>query len=296
MDRVGRCLRAARAARGMNRRTLARDAGVSERYLAEIENGKANLSLQLLCRIAKAMDLEPLHLLQNRERRPAPALDTFLARLTARQQAEALTLLNRHFGRHFGPEPRPCCGIALIGLRGAGKSSLGMALAKRRNRPFLRLGAIIQDLGGMCTEEIFSLGGQPLYRRLERQALEQTIRQAIRQEGPVVLETGGSLVSETGTFRRLLEHFHTIWIEASPEEHMNRVIAQGDLRPMRNNDEAMEDLRRILAAREPLYRTAHARLNTSGKSFEESLESLTTLCQASLTGPRSGDKEAAIAT
>jgi len=288
MERVGRCLRAARAARGIPRRTLAGDAGVSERYLAEIENGKANLSLQVLCRIAKAMDLEPLHLLQNRERGPAPVLGSFLARLTAQQQAEALTLLNQH----FGPEPRPCCGVALIGLRGAGKSSLGMALARRRNRPFLRLGAIIQDLGGLCTEEIFSLGGQSLYRRLERQALER----AIRQEGPVVLETGGSLVSEADTFRKLLEHFHTIWIEASPEEHMNRVISQGDLRPMQNNGEAMEDLRRILAAREPLYRTAHARLNTSGKSFEESLESLATLCQASLTSLRSGDKEAAIAT
>jgi len=284
MGRVGRRLRAARAARGMTRRALAQDAEVSERYLAEIENGKANLSLQVLCRAAAAMGVEPLTLLREEEEPLHPALHSFLANLSAEQQVDALEMLRKH----FIAEAEPTVGVALIGLRGAGKSTLGALLAERQGCPFVCLTDLIQQRGGMGVEEIFSLGGQQLYRRLEREALEQVISRS----GPLVLETGGSLVSEAGTFARLLERFYTVWVEASPEEHMSRVIAQGDLRPMHGNEEAMEDLRRILAARGPLYRSAHARLDTSGKTLVESLDRLTTITQGVLTTLRSDDKEA----
>ncbi len=282
--RLSRRLRAARAARGMTRRSLARDAEVSERYLAEIENGKANVSLQVLTRIAAALGLEPLGLLGDEAAPLHPALASFLSNLGSEQQLDALEILRRH----FVAEAEPSVGVALIGLRGAGKSSLGALLAERQDCPFICLTDLIQQLGGMGIEEIFSLGGQQLYRRLEREALEQVIARG----GPLVLETGGSLVSEAETFARLLERFFTVWIEASPEEHMNRVIAQGDLRPMHGNEEAMEDLRRILAARGPLYRSAHARLDTSGKPLVESLDRLTTISQGFLTRDRSADMEA----
>lgn len=285
MGRVGRRLRAARAARGMTRRVLAKDADVSERYLAEIENGKANLSLQVLCRVAAAMGLEPLVLLQSEEQPLHPALAGYLGTLPAEQQVEAMDVLRRH----FGPDAQPCVGIALIGLRGAGKSTLGALLAERQDCAFVCLTDVIQTLGGMGIEEIFSLGGQQLYRRLEREALDQVIARG----GPLVLETGGSLVSEAETFARLLDCFYTVWIEASPEEHMSRVVAQGDMRPMHDNEEAMEDLRRILVARAPLYRSAHARLDTSGKSLVESLDSLTTISHGFLTRAASNDMEAA---
>ncbi len=284
MGRVGRRLRAARAARGMTRRALAKDADVSERYLAEIENGKANLSLQVLCRVADAMGLDPLVLLQSEEEPLHPALAGYLGTLNAEQQVEGLEVLRRH----FGPEAQPSVGVALIGLRGAGKSTLGALLAERQGCHFLCLTDLIQQLGGMGIEEIFSLGGQQLYRRLEREALEEVITRG----GPMVLETGGSLVSEAETFARLLDCFFTVWVEASPEEHMARVVAQGDLRPMHDNEEAMEDLRRILAARGPLYRSAHARLDTSGKSLVESLDSLTTISHGFLTPPETMGMEA----
>ncbi|GAB5471231.1 MAG: helix-turn-helix transcriptional regulator [Rhodospirillales bacterium] len=274
MARVGKRLRAARAARGMTRRQLARDAEVSERYLAEIENGKANLSLLVLCRVADALGLDPLFLLQDDANGPDLALASFLQNLSGEEQGEALGLLRQH----FGPKAKRDLGIALVGLRGAGKSSLGRLLAKHFDCPFVCLTDIIQRRGGMGIDEIFSLGGQQLYRRLERDALEEVIGQG----EPLVLESGGSLVSEAGTFARLLDSFHTVWIRASPHEHMTRVMAQGDFRPMDGNRAAMEDLRRILVARAPLYASAHAQLDTSGRNLEESLESLVAMSQAHL--------------
>jgi len=278
MERVGQRLRAVRAGRGMTRRSLAADAEVSERYLAEIETGKANLSLQVLCRIAEALGLPPLALLEEeRAGLPSP-LAAYLAEIPAARHSEALEVLRRHFdgvGIHR-------LGVALIGLRGAGKSTLGRRLADEVGCPFVCLTDLIQELGGMRLDEIFSLGGQRLYRRLEREALEQ----AIAGEGPVVLETGGSLVSEAATYARLLEHFHTVWVRASPEEHMQRVVAQGDMRPMHGNREAMEDLRRILSARGALYAAAHAHLDTSGRKLEESLRSLKAIARDHLVRPR----------
>ncbi len=277
MEEVGQRLRAARASRGMTRRALAKDAEVSERYLAEIENGKANLSLLVLCRVAKGLSIDPLSLLKDGESRLHPPLASFLSALPTAKQSEALELLRQH----MAPAMRARVGVALIGLRGAGKSSLGRRLADRKGCAFVCLTDRIQQLGGIGIDEIFSLGGQKLYRRLERDALEAVIDEG----GPLVLETGGSLVSESDTYARLLEHFQTVWVQASPKEHMDRVVAQGDLRPMHGNEQAMEDLRRILAARGPLYASAHARLDTSGRKLEESLERLVEICQGSLPKP-----------
>ena len=161
--------------------------------------------------------------------------------------------------------------IALIGLRGAGKSTLGRGLATVLGYHFVELDETIERLSGMDTAQIHGMLGQSAYRRYELQALEEVVDSVA--DG-VVIATPGSIVSEADTFRFLLEHCHTIWIKASPEEHMARVIAQGDLRPMAGNREAMDDLRRILANREPLYSQADGTIDTAGRTTEESLEDL----------------------
>jgi XRE family aerobic/anaerobic benzoate catabolism transcriptional regulator len=160
--------------------------------------------------------------------------------------------------------------IALIGLRGAGKSTLGAALAERLEMPFLELDRLIEQEGGLTLDLIFDFRGQSGFRQLERQCLEDTIQRYPR----FVMATGGSLVSEPATFERLLSSCFTVWVRASPEEHMQRVIAQGDMRPMANNRDAMSDLKRILAEREALYSKADIQVETSGHTFEESLEIL----------------------
>lgn len=160
--------------------------------------------------------------------------------------------------------------IALIGLRGAGKSTLGAALAKRLEMPFLELDRLIEQESGLTLSLIFDFRGQSGFRQLERQCLEDVIQRYPR----FVIATGGSLVSEPGTFERLLSGCFTVWLRASPEEHMQRVIAQGDMRPMSNNRDAMSDLRRILAEREVLYSKADIQVDTAGRTFEESIETL----------------------
>lgn len=156
-------------------------------------------------------------------------------------------------------------------MRGAGKSTLGALLAKRLGVPFLELDRLIEEESGVTLTAIFDLYGQRGFRRLERQCLDQVIQQRRR----FVLSTGGSLVSEPATFERLLTACFTIWLRTSPEEYMQRVIAQGDMRPMEDNREAMADLERILLAREPLYRKADETIDTSGRTVKESLALLT---------------------
>ncbi|MCC5809560.1 MAG: helix-turn-helix transcriptional regulator [Ectothiorhodospiraceae bacterium] len=266
---VSERVRALRARRGMTRKDLSRHSDISERYLAQLESGAANPSIAVLLRIAYAMDVDFRELLPGRSEpglRLTPLVE-MLQRLSPDQEQEAYELLSKHFSRHQGP----CRGIALIGLRGAGKSTLGARLAARFNVPFIRLGEMVERMGGMELGELFSLGGQKAYRRLERQALQRVI-----DSHPLaVVEAGGSLVSEPETFQLLRASYHTVWVRAVPEDHMSRVISQGDLRPMAgDNEEAMEDLRRILAEREPYYRTANAMLETSGRSIEDCLEEL----------------------
>ena len=267
---LGDRVRETRERRGMTRKILARDSGVSERYLAQLETGQGNISILLLRQIARALDI-PLEALVLDG--PEPAVDLvhateFLRRLPAAELADVRRLLVQHFG---GVDVEARRGrIALIGLRGAGKSTLGAMLAERLQLPFLELDRLIEQESGVSLSVIFDLYGQGGFRRLERRCLDQVIERYPR----FVLATGGSLVSEPATFERLLTMCFTIWLRATPEEHMQRVIAQGDMRPMADNRESMSDLRRILDVREPLYRKADATINTSGGSVEESLETL----------------------
>jgi XRE family aerobic/anaerobic benzoate catabolism transcriptional regulator len=165
--------------------------------------------------------------------------------------------------------------VALIGLRGAGKSTLGAMLAARLGTPFVELDREIEREAGMPLTTLFDLYGQPAFRRLERRCLDSLVE----QHSAIVIAAGGSLVSEAATFERLLNSCYTVWIRATPAAHMERVIAQGDMRPMANNREAMADLQRILKVREPLYQRADAELETTGRSPEEALAALVELLQ-----------------
>ncbi len=263
-------MREARARRGMTRKILARDSEVSERYLAQIESGQGNISILRLRQLARALDI-PLEALVLAG--PEPPVDLvhtteFLRRLPAAELVEARRLLVQHFGEVDLKAWRGR--IALIGLRGAGKSTLGAMLADRLEVPFLELDRLIEQESGVSLSVIFDLYGQSGFRRLERRCLDHVIERYPR----FVLATGGSLVSEPSTFERLLTMCFTVWLRATPEEHMQRVIAQGDMRPMADSRESMSDLRRILDVREPLYRKAETVINTNGRSVEESLEML----------------------
>ena len=263
-------VRQARARRGMTRKMLARDSGVSERYLAEIETGRGNISVLVLRRLAKALNVSLDNLLLEGPEPPVEFVHTteFLRRLSVDDLKLARQLLLDQFGG-IDPAARHRR-IALIGLRGAGKSSLGSALAERLEMPFLELDHLIEEKSGLNLSLIFDFRGQGGFRQLEREGLDDVLQRYPR----FVIATGGSLVSEPGTFERLLSSCFTVWIKASPEEHMQRVIAQGDMRPMANSREAMSDLKRILAERDVLYRKADIQLDTSRRGFEESLEML----------------------
>ena len=267
---VGERVRQTRARRGMTRKILARDSEVSERYLAQLETGQGNISILLLRQIAIALDI-PLEALVLAG--PEPPVDLvhtteFLRRLPAAELAEARRLLVQHFG---GVDLEARRGrVALIGLRGAGKSTLGAILAERLEAPFLELDRLIEQESGVGLSAIFDLYGQSGFRRLERRCLDQVIERHPR----FVLATGGSLVSEPATFERLLTMCYTVWLRATPEEHMQRVIAQGDMRPMADNRESMSDLKRILEVREPLYRKADLTMDTSETGAVESADRL----------------------
>jgi XRE family aerobic/anaerobic benzoate catabolism transcriptional regulator len=264
---LGERVREIRASRGMTRKILARDSGVSERYLAQLEGGQGNVSILLLRDIAKALSVRPEGLLAEEPDAPIDLVHTteFLRRLPESDLRKARRLLVEHFGSidQAGRFER----IALIGLRGAGKSTVGTKLATKLGVPFLELDRCIEKEAGVSLGVIFELYGQSGFRRLERRCLD-----AILEGTPkFVLATGGSLVSEAATFERLLTTCYTVWLKASPEDHMQRVVAQGDMRPMADNRESMEDLQRILAVREPLYGKADVAIDTSVQSVAQSL-------------------------
>lgn len=264
---LGDRIRDLRAQRGMTRRILARDSGVSERFLAQLETGEGNISIIRLRDVAQAMGLPLEDLIRVGAERPPELtlLIQYLHRLSPAKLAQARELLLNTFETK-GRRDR----IALIGLRGAGKTTLGNMLARHMNLPFVELAKEIEAEAGMTLSEIFSLYGQAAYRRYERRALK-TIEE---KHDRFVLSPGGSIVSEPATFDELLTACYTIWIKASPEEHMARVIAQGDHRPMIDNQEAMKDLERILARREAMHVKADAALDTSGRSIDESFAAL----------------------
>lgn len=267
---LGERIRTVRARRGMSRKVLSRQSGVSERYIAQLESGQGNISILLLRQLSQAMSVPLGDLIAEGPEKPIEIslILQLLNRLPESDLAAARDLLNEKFGMAAGAGRRGR--IALIGLRGAGKSTLGQALAERIDCPFIELGREVERMAGTSMGEIFSLYGQVGYRRFERRCLERVVEENER----AVIATGGSLVAEPGTFELLLSSCFTIWVSASPAEHMSRVIAQGDRRPMEDNKEAMADLELILSRRAPLYAEAHGKIDTSGRGVAESLSSL----------------------
>jgi XRE family transcriptional regulator, aerobic/anaerobic benzoate catabolism transcriptional regulator len=274
---LGKRVRHLRNLRGMTRKVVARDSAVSERHLAQLESGEGNVSIVLLRRIAAALNVSLVELFapEVEESAEKQMIHRFLDRLPHHRLEDVVFRLMRDFSP--GEKVRRKR-VALIGLRGAGKSTLGSKLALEMQVPFIELDGEIKKDTGMPLGEIFSLYGQSGYRAIER----RTLTRVLTEQESAVLSVGGGVVSEKETFDYLLSHCYTIWVKARPEEHMSRVLAQGDFRAMAGNDQAMEDLRRILEAREPLYRQADMEIDTSGITADESFLKLKTTLQANL--------------
>jgi len=259
---LGERVRTLRAHRHMTRKALAHDSQVSERYLAQLEQGRGNISIMLLARVAAALRTDLSDLLRMREEHTAEEIliSDLLRDLGPETHKAFLQMLSENFSVPVESRRR----IALVGLRGAGKTSQGQMLAEQLDIPFVHLGSEIELLAGMSTSEIFSLSGQAGYRRLEEKALMQTLHEHDR----CVLETGGSIVTDTKLLNTLLSTCFVVWLHARPEEYMRRLVEQGDVRPMENQEDAMSDLRRILADRNEMYAMAHASIDTNNKSIE----------------------------
>ncbi|PWE34446.1 transcriptional regulator [Maritimibacter sp. 55A14] len=264
---VGARTRRARALRAMSRRVLSERSGVSQRYLAQLESGQGNISIGLLMRVAQALKMRIEFLVGEDD--PWESETVQMAQhfrdASPEQRQRVRQILN------VGPDHETRRQrICLIGLRGAGKSTLGRLLGAELGLPFTELNQHIEEQSGMPVAEVMALYGQEGYRRLEHEALERIVT----ERDAVVLAVAGGIVSESETFTLLLRNFHTIWLRASPGEHMERVRAQGDRRPMAGNPKAMEELTSILTSREALYARAQATVNTSGESVEDSLARL----------------------
>jgi len=263
LEQLGQRVRTMRALRGMSRKVLAKVSGISERYIAQLESGKGNVSIVLLRRVSDAMGAHLEDLIPVGEPSPDwPVIRDLLRKATPNQIAQARDILS---GQGASAQRRVSfAGIALIGLRGAGKSTLGKMLAKQIGWNFVELNKEIEAQNGLSVAEIIALYGQEGFRRMEQAALTALLA---RKE-LMVLATGGGIVSEPVTFDLILSSFYTIWVKAEPEEHMARVRRQGDLRPMADDRSAMAELRTILNSREPLYARANAVVDTAGLSVD----------------------------
>lgn len=271
---LGDRVRSLRARKGMTRRDLSLASNVSERHLASLEGGVGNPSVLILRQIAQSLDCQIAELLGD-ETTVSP--EWLLIRDLLRDRSDddlrrGRLALAETYGQ-AGTQSARARRVALIGLRGAGKSSMGQRLAEALDVPFVELNREIERVSGCGLAEIHNLLGPNAYRRYERRALEETIQ----LYPDAVIATPGGIVSDASTFNLLLANCFTVWLKASPEEHMNRVIAQGDLRPMSGNtgnSEAMDDLKRILAGRAAFYGKAHMTFDTSKKSADECFEAL----------------------
>ncbi len=270
LEQLGQRVRTMRALRGMSRKVLAKVSGISERYIAQLEAGRGNVSIVLLRRVSNAMGAHLEDLIPAAEPSPDWAvIRDLLRKASPVQVAQAKDVLA---GQNASTQRlKSFAGIALIGLRGAGKSTLGKLLAKKIGWNFVELNKEIEAQNGLSVAEIIALYGQEGFRRLEQAALTQLLA---RKE-LTVLATGGGIVSEPVTFDLILSSFYTIWLKAEPEEHMARVRKQGDLRPMADDRSAMAELRNILVSREPLYARASAVVDTAGLSVDAAAAKLT---------------------
>jgi XRE family aerobic/anaerobic benzoate catabolism transcriptional regulator len=240
LSALGRRVRSLRHDHGLSVRELAARARLSPRFLFAVEAGQGNLSVLKLAGLAAALGTSPAELLADPERPARP-----------------------------GP-------IALVGLRGAGKTTIGRRLARRLRVPFVELDQRVEEAAGLTLAEIFALHGEPYYRRLERETLEQVLAEA----RPLVLATGGGIVAAPETLALLKRRTLTVWLRAHPEDHWNRVVQQGDRRPMADHPQAMAELRRLLSDREPLYAQAHHTVDTSRLGVEQAVVAIESLAAA----------------
>ncbi|MCB1385011.1 MAG: helix-turn-helix transcriptional regulator [Nitratireductor sp.] len=267
---VGMRVRRARERKGIARRVLSEQSGISQRYLAQLEGGSGNISIALLKRVADALD-HRIEWLISEDDPWVSETALFAERFrtaTLDQRERVMDILDPN-----SPGQLRAGRICLVGLRGAGKSTLGAMLGEAIGLPFLELNQEIRQQAGMPVTEVMALYGQEGYRQLEGQALERIVAGS----DAMVLAVAGGIVSEPETYAYLLRHFHTIWLKAAPEEHMQRVRAQGDERPMAGNPKAMDELKSILMSREALYARAEAMVDTSGKTLQHSFEDLVAL-------------------
>jgi XRE family aerobic/anaerobic benzoate catabolism transcriptional regulator len=272
---IGREVRRQRAKRGMTRRQLAHASTTSERYLAQIEGGAGNPSATVLRAIAQALDLPAAALLPEADARPATLGGIFdlLARVPEGELPELTKLIEARVAPAEGADRARR--IALVGLRGAGKSTLGRMLAAHLGWPFIELDRIVEEDYGASIPDLIEMAGTGTFRRHERRALDRVIG----AYDAAVITTAGGIVANPESYALLIRRSHTVWIKARPEDHMSRVVAQGDFRPMARNREAgskdaMADLVAILEARRADYARAEAELDTSGHVVEQSFAKL----------------------
>jgi XRE family transcriptional regulator, aerobic/anaerobic benzoate catabolism transcriptional regulator len=278
---IGREVRRNRAKRGMTRRQLAQASHTSERYLAQIESGAGNPSVTVLRAIAQALDLPTSALLGEPGARTAAhaALLGLIAQLPEQELPELKGLIETRVARVDRADRSRR--IALIGLRGAGKSTLGRMLARHLGWPFVELDRLIEEDYGASIPDMIEMAGTATFRRLERAALDHVIA----GHEAAVITTAGGIVSDPESYALLLRRSHTIWVKARPEDHMSRVMAQGDFRPMAQNREAMSDLVAILDARGADYARAESELDTSGQALERSFAKLVRIVTNLLGSP-----------
>ncbi len=254
---IGRRVRSLRAQRGVSRKHLSNHSEISERYLAQVESGQANLSFAMLYKISRALDVNLLDLIDLDRHGPEDAeLHALINRMDNDQKHKLLA----HVQTVVGTARRETSNrFALLGLRGAGKSTIGRAAADQLKMPFIRISDRIVELAGMSLAEIMDLGGQNAYRRWESAALHDIIEKTDR----CLIETGGSLVAEAPTYNLLRERCTLVWVQAQPEQHMNRVMQQGDMRPFDSHKQSLDDLKLMLQERETFYSQADYQIDTS---------------------------------
>lgn len=258
---VGARVRQLRESHGLTQRALAEKSGVSSRFLAQLEAGDGNISLERFDSVARALKTSPSALLDpnrgldgdDERSRQRAAVGELLERRSSGELAEIRRWIEARFARRTAPV------IALLGLRGAGKSTIGARLATRLGLQFVELDAAIEKAAGLTLAEIFTIHGEGYYRRLER----ETLMSLLADHDGLVLATGGSIVNDKETYKLLRRRSVTVWLKARPEDHWNRVIQQGDQRPMAQHPHAMAELRALLAARERLYAEAEFVVDTS---------------------------------
>ena len=274
---IGREVRRHRAKRGMTRRQFAQASLASERYLAQIESGAGNPSVSVLRAIAQALDLPAAALLPEPAARPAlDGIADLLAQIPPGELPALVRDIEARLARSAGADRGHR--VALIGLRGAGKSTLGRMLARHLGWPFIELDRRVEDDYGASIPDLLEMAGTATFRRHERSALERVIA----EHDAAVITTAGGIVASPESYALLLRRTHTVWIKARPQEHMSRVMAQGDFRPMAQNRQAMADLVAILEARRADYARAEAEVDTTGNSVEQSFAKLLQIVTAQL--------------